>query len=360
MKMTSHERVLRALTHREADRVPRTESFWPETIPLWREQGMPPRTDPWEEFDFDINGAGWVNHEAHPGRRDVLAEDEERVTFRDGHGALLRYWKNKSGTPEHIAFTVDSRTAWGAHREAMMAVPVASRVNTAYALEQQTASRRRNLWFAWTGVECFEMAKDILGHETLCMAMLDDPDWIADVLMALTRLALRALDHLEASGIRFDGAWMYGDIAYNHGPFVSPRLYRELVAPAHAEHLNWFRQRGLPVIYHTDGDFRSLIPALLDNGVSCFQPLEAKAGLDVRELKRDIGGSVALMGNIDATVLVTNDRDAIEAEIASKVPVAMRGGGYIYHSDHSIPPDVTWRTYRFLMERLEQYGRYDS
>jgi len=356
--MTSRERVDRALSRREADRVPRAESFWPETIPLWRAQGMPDGADPAELFGYDITGAGWVNHEARPGYIEVLSENDEWVTRKDGHGAILRYWKHKSGTPEHVAFTVDSREAWEAHKRALLEVPIGNRVDADGVLAAQASARERGQWFCWGGVECFEMAKDIIGHERMCTAGLDDPEWMADVYMTLADLAVEALDHLESRGVTYDGAWMYGDIAYNHGPFLSPRMYRDLVMPAHARQMGWFKERGLKLIYHTDGDFRPLIPSFLEDGIDCFQPLEAKAGIDVRELKPRYGDRVAFMGNIDVMVLLTNDREAIEAEVAAKVPLAMQGGGYIYHSDHSIPPGVTWDTYRFLMSLLDRYGRF--
>ena len=92
----------------------------------------------------------------------------------------------------------------------------------------------------------------------------------------------------------------------------------------------------MPVIYHTDGDFRRDPAELIEIGIDCFQPLEAKAHMDLRELKPMYGDKVTLMGNIDVMVLISNDRARIEAEVAAKIPLAKKCGGYIYHSDHSI------------------------
>jgi uroporphyrinogen decarboxylase len=356
--LTSRERVDLALRREPADRVPRAESFWPETIPLWRSQGLSPDTDLAARFGYDIVGAGWVDHQARPGFVEVVEETPQWVTRRDGNGAILRYWKNKSGTPEHVRFTVDSTDKWQALKKDLLAVPTARRVDTEGTLRAMHAAREASRWFCWASVECFEVAKDVVGHEILCCAMAEDPEWARDIYETETDVALRTLDHLEQSGVEYHGAWIYGDIAYNHGPFCSPRMYRELVMPAHARLVNWFKARGLPVIYHTDGDFRPLIPPMLEIGIDCFQPLEAKAGVDVRELKPRYGDRVALMGNIDIMTLITNDLEAVEAEVAAKIPIAKEGGGYIYHSDHSIPPGVTWQTYQFLMDRVESHGRY--
>ncbi len=356
--MTSRERVNRTLARQKADRIPRADSFWPETIPGWHTQGLDATVDVGELFDFDIVCAGWPNTSARIGYLETVGEDEETITRKDGHGAILRYWKQKSGTPEHIGFTVNDRASWELYKAEMMAVPLIDRVNPASVLEVQARARSQGKWFGWHGLEVFEAAKESVGHERLCTAMADDPDWAKDVYDTYAELTVRLLDFLEAGGAVYDGAWVYGDIAYNHGPFVSPKMYRQMVFPAKKRIIGWFKDRGLPVIFHTDGDFRPLIPGFLETGMDCFQPLEAKANIDVRELKPLWGDKVAFMGNIDATVLITNDFERIEAEVTSKVLTAREGGGYIYHSDHSIPPEVNWETYRFLMGLIDRHGRF--
>jgi len=357
-KLCGRERVNLALEHREADRVPRAESFWPETIPLWQQQGLEVGVDVADLFEFDIMGAGWVSHEAQPGFLSTIDETNEWWVRKDGNGAILRYWKHKSGTPEHIAFTVDTRDKWEKHKAQMLAAPPGSRVDVFSALRRMYEARAKGRWFCWTGVECYETAKDIFGHYQLSIIMAEDPEWAKDIFDTEAELAVRVLDFLEKSGIEFDGAWMYGDIAYNHAPFFSPRMYRQQIMSAHARQIKWFKDRGQKVIYHTDGDFRLIMPMLIDIGVDCFQPLEAKAHMDVRELKPTMGNRASLMGNIDIMVLITNDRDVVEREVVNKIPMAKKGGGYIYHSDHSIPPGVRWETYQYLMELLDQYGRY--
>ncbi|NIM71365.1 MAG: hypothetical protein GTO48_13190, partial [Xanthomonadales bacterium] len=44
-EMTSHERFRRMYEHREADRVPITDSPWPATVERWRREGMPKEAD---------------------------------------------------------------------------------------------------------------------------------------------------------------------------------------------------------------------------------------------------------------------------------------------------------------------------
>jgi uroporphyrinogen decarboxylase len=110
---------------------------------------------------------------------------------------------------------------------------------------------------------------------------------------------------------------------------------------------------------HSDGDIRRLIPRLIDAGIQVLQPLEAKAHLDVRELKREYGRDLTFMGNIDVQKMSAS-RAELEEEVRTKLEVAKQGGGYIYHSDHSVPPTVPLEKYVYLMELLHTYGSYGT
>ena len=63
------------------------------------------------------------------------------------------------------------------------------------------------------------------------------------------------------------------------------------------------------------------------------------------------------MGNIDVQKM-SGSATEIEEEVRSKLAVAMKGGGYIYHSDHSVPPTVSFEDYCRLMSLLDRYGSY--
>jgi uroporphyrinogen-III decarboxylase len=87
--------------------------------------------------------------------------------------------------------------------------------------------------------------------------------------------------------------------------------------------------------------------------------MEAKAGNDVVQFANEYGDQLSYMGNIDVTVLNTNDRQRVREEIVRKLE-AMRQMRipYIFHSDHSIPPDVRYDTYCYALELLREYGDY--
>jgi len=64
------------------------------------------------------------------------------------------------------------------------------------------------------------------------------------------------------------------------------------------------------------------------------------------------------MGGIDVRAMAHPDPAMIEREISTKIPFAKKGGGYIYHSDHSVPSSVSFEQYRRVIELVRKYGAY--
>jgi uroporphyrinogen decarboxylase len=370
--LTSHERVARCLRRQPHDRVPIFDAWWRETeqdyvaaigdpnlgcgIESFPREPRPDRLTLWEYFDMDLMQVGWPDQRLRLIPPEVLEETEDWVLQRDGNEAVMRWWKHKMGTPEHVAFGIDSPEKWAKVRELL--VPSKERIRWSEFMPRYRRARQDKRFICYCAVEVIESAKDSLGHEQMCRAMIKQPEWVHDVFATYTRFSIEMFRLFEAEGGPCDGAFIYGDIAYKNGPFMSPRHYREFVLPYHKQFFDEFHRRNMPVIFHSDGDIRLLLPHLIEAGVDVIQPMETRAGMDVRELAPQYGDRLGFFGNIDVTVLATNDRQQIRRELLAKMTAGMRYQGYLYHSDHSIPPGVTLETYRWLIEEVRRIGQY--
>jgi len=114
----------------------------------------------------------------------------------------------------------------------------------------------------------------------------------------------------------------------------------------------------LPVVLHSDGFIEPLLPLLVEAGIDCLQPIEVKAGVDLLRLKKLYGDRLALIGGMDVRALETNDKRAVDAELASKLAAAMAGSGYILQVDHSVSSKVEYDTYRYFVEQGLRLGTY--
>jgi len=96
----------------------------------------------------------------------------------------------------------------------------------------------------------------------------------------------------------------------------------------------------------------------IEAGFSCLQPLETKSGMDLFELKKEYGEYITLMGGIDVRAMALGG-EALEKEVIDKITFAKNGGGYIYHSDHSVPDNVNFANYSKVISLVKEHGTYN-
>ena len=210
-----------------------------------------------------------------------------------------------------------------------------------------------NYWY----LEPFELVWRFMGFKETLMLLAQDPGLASELFEACADQIIGSFDEAVSMGVEFDGNFVGGDLAGKNGPLFSPEMYRELLLPHHKRIFHYFNKKSVPTIYHGDGDERLLLDLLLEAGIVGIHPLEVKAGMDVREIKKRYHGRLVLLGGIDVRAL-SGTKDDIEKELESKLPVAMEGGGYIYCVDHSVAPTVSLENYEYALELVREIGRY--
>ncbi|MEA3403976.1 MAG: uroporphyrinogen decarboxylase family protein [Armatimonadota bacterium] len=354
MAVTSRERVLAALSHREADRVPIDDSPWATTIRRWRREGLPEGVSPAEYFGYEFSGVGADLSLRMP--TEVVEETDEYTIAWNANGALRKNFKHSTSTPECIDFRIKTSADWYAWKEEMEVGR--DRINWEGGLRAQRAAREGGLWFPYRAATGYDKTQGVVGSERLLIAMAQEPHWPADMYMTWSDMIVETAQMMMDGGFEFDGAFLYDDMGYRNGPLFSPQMYRDICQPAHAKACEFFHGYGLKVILHSCGCVAPLVPDIIDAGFDCLQPLEVKAGMDLVELKQQYGQELAFMGGIDVRAMADPDPRVIEEEIATKIEFAKRRGGYIYHSDHSVPDNVSFQRYGYVIELVHKHGQY--
>jgi len=98
---------------------------------------------------------------------------------------------------------------------------------------------------------------------------------------------------------------------------------------------------------------------LIDAGFDCLQALEVKAGVDLGHLVREYGRDLCFMGGVDVRTFFAEDEAEMAGEIKKKLEIGMANpGGYVFHSDHSIPTQVSFERYGRAVELVREWGVY--
>ncbi len=359
MAMTSQERMRRMLARKPADRIGVYEHFWGDTISLWTRQGhIKPGECLEDHFEYDLQSFWPFTFTAKLDFEPVTVEEtEETILARDGNGALLRRSKTHDTTPEHVDFWVKDRAGWEEHIKPFLTADRA-RINFEGYRAAKRAAAEKGRFFVWAGVGVFELMHPVCGHEYMLMGMAMDPEWVGEMVETFSRVTVELMEILFAEEGWPDGFWFYEDMGFKGRPFISLPMYRDIIQPGHKHAIGFVKSRNLPVIMHSCGYVEPLVPGMIESGVDCLQVIEVKAGMDLLRLYREYGDRLSFMGGMDVRVLYGNDKEAINRELSSKIPVVKQGFGYALHSDHSIPNQVEYETYRYFVDRGLELGRY--
>ena len=352
--MTSRERVRMALAHRAPDRVPVHDSPWRATLSRWHREGLPEEIPVQEYFGYELSGCGADLSPRFPIR--VLDRNETFIVETTSTGGVRKNFRDYSTTPEVIDWPIRGREDWDRIKRRLE--PDYTRVDWVSSRTGFERAREEGKFITFNAAMGYDMFQSYIKTEDLLVALVTEEDRVREMFRTHAALLVAVADMMIRKGFDFDGAFLFNDMGYRNGPLFSPETYRRTLLETDQMVCGFFHSHGMPVILHSCGDVRKLIPSLIEAGFDCLQPLEVKAGMDLRELKPLYGDRMAFMGGIDVRAMASDDPCLIEEEIRGKFEVAKRGGGYIYHSDHSIPKNVSLEQYRRVMALVKKHGRY--
>lgn len=353
--MDSRTRIRMALEHQQADRIPIHDSPWRATLSRWHQEGLPEEIPVEEYFGYELRSFGADLSPRFPLK--VLERDQTYILETTPTGGVRRNFRDYSTTPEVVDWPLKTKEDWPAIRSRL--TPDFTRVDWVSCRAGFQRAREEGKFITFNAGMGYDLMQTYMKTDELLVAMITEPEWVSEVFRVHAELLVAMARMMIEAGFDFDGAFLFNDMGYRNGLLFSPEIYRRTLLETDQMVCEFFHGHDMPIILHSCGCVKELIPDLIRAGFDCLQPLEVKAGMDLRELKPLYGDRLAFMGGIDVRAMAADDPGLLEAEIAGKIGVAKQGGGYIYHSDHSIPKNVSFGQYRRVMELVAQHGQYN-
>ena len=363
---TSREVVDSLLRGKPADRVGLSDHPWGDTLRKWADEEGYPKNDegnpvgPVGHFGFDIAGAGgWFDAMPQRGFSEIVEETDDWKSVLNGAGATLKWWKNKSGTPQHIDFRMTSREVWDRDYRPHLLGLDRERLKVDDTRKGLERIRGEGRWAQYGGLFLWELMRCSMGDICMFESLALDPDWIHDYNRVYTdfyKAHFRVL--IEEAG-KPDGVWIYEDLGYRNGLYCSPATLEALIFPYYKEIVDFFHEYDLPVVLHACGNITQAVPLVVAAGFDGLNPMEAKAGCDALAFAAEYGDKLAFFGGLDARVLESGDRDLIRRE-TTKIVVGMkeRGARYVFGSDHSVSTNVRLADFEYAIEVYREHMAY--
>jgi uroporphyrinogen decarboxylase len=189
--------------------------------------------------------------------------------------------------------------------------------------------------------------------EQFSIDLHEHPERLHEVANAKTRVAIDTFNRLADAGADF--IHVVNDVAFNAGPFIAPRYFREFVTPYLAQQVQHIKDLGVIPFVHTDGNIMSILDDYLSLGAACFQSVDPMAGMDIAEMKRRCYGRMALMGNVQCNLLQDGPLDAIRQSALYCLQHGAPGGGYIFGTSNTIFPGMPLQHYEYMLSVYREF-----
>ncbi|MFP4384782.1 MAG: uroporphyrinogen decarboxylase family protein [Spirochaetia bacterium] len=213
-------------------------------------------------------------------------------------------------------------------------------------------------------IALFGGVRSSFGHLYMLGGMLNLTESIYDRTDFLKQLIKASTDYWTRTGLRLielgvDALYVANDMGMNNSTIISPEHLRALFLPPFKEQLETWKEAGGKIILHSCGDIRSLLPDLAEMEIDGLNNLQEKAGMDIGEVKKQYGNKWTLIGNVDATDVMTSEHpEKIEEAVDSLLRRAASGGGLIAATDHSFHKGIPLENVFRFIEYVRKMGRY--
>ena len=366
--MQTPREVIQALFNRDkADRVGLRDSPWGDTLTKWIGQGYPTDDEerplkPDDHFGWDMVGVGGFQWKAKLEDDVVVEETDEWRVVRDGNGASFKWWKNKSGTPEHVDFLMANRGVWEAVYKPHLVGSARERATPEVVKGIGEAIERVHGEGKWGDMGMrglWENMRGAFGDIILYENMLLDPEWIRDYCRTYTDLYIEEMQIAFDEAGKPDGVWFFDDLGYRGATFCRPELFGELIFPFYAELIDFLHGHELKVTLHTCGYTESVMHLIAGVGFDGLHPMEVKAGNEPLHMADAYADKLVFIGGLDAQILESHDRDLIKTEVGGYIDgMKQRGARLVFGSDHSLSTNIDYDDFRFALEVYREHMAY--
>jgi len=150
------------------------------------------------------------------------------------------------------------------------------------------------------------------------------------------------------------------DLGMDSGPFMSPEIYRKLFKPRHKMLCDFVKKHSkMHTFIHSCGSIYQLIPDLIEAGIEIINPVQTNAkDMEPEKLKKEFGSDVTFWGGGADTRAVLNRAkpNEVKEHVKRRLEIFSKGGGFVFNTVHNILPDVPPENILAMFEAIEEFN----
>ncbi|MGD8406003.1 MAG: uroporphyrinogen decarboxylase family protein [Anaerolineales bacterium] len=205
------------------------------------------------------------------------------------------------------------------------------------------------------GFALFERAWALRGFDTFLLDMALDPDFVEELLERVLEIQLILIRRFIDLGV--DGGYFGDDYGAQENMLFSPKMWRTFIKPRLAQMFAPFRETGLPISMHSDGQIQAIIPDLIEIGLTALNPVQPEV-LDHKWLKSTFGNNLAYYGGISTqTVLPYGAPEDVRNAVRDCIKqLSPDGTGLVIAPSHRMMTDIPLENIDALLNAFSRLG----
>lgn len=203
------------------------------------------------------------------------------------------------------------------------------------------------------GFALFERAWSLRGFDQFLVDLVTNPTWAEELLERITVIQLVLAERFVELGV--DGGYFGDDYGAQKSLLFSPKLWRQFFKPRLAGMFAIFRDAGLPVILHSDGEIWPILPDLVEIGLTCLNPVQPEV-LEHGRLFKEFGTQLSFYGGLSTQTVMPagTPAEVKQATTACIRALAPDGTGLVLGPSHRMQSDIPVGNVLAMLEGLRK------
>lgn len=195
------------------------------------------------------------------------------------------------------------------------------------------------------GCNLFEWGTFLRRMDNFLMDIYTEEDQVRSLVEQLMDRHLATLEKVcESVGDIVDIVRFGDDLGMDTGMFMSREKYQSLFKPYHTKLNEYVHEHSsMKTLLHSCGSLYPIIPDLIEAGYDILNPVQTSAyQMDSAVLKREFGKDITFWGGGCNTRTILNHATPKEVyeHCRRMIDIFNRDGGYVFNQEHNILPDV--------------------
>lgn len=204
--------------------------------------------------------------------------------------------------------------------------------------------------------------KGIRSFEDWLMAHMLYPEYIEEVFEMQIQAMLKNLEiYRQAVGDRIQIVWISGtDFGTQNGEFFRLDVFRELYKPYYQRINDWVHKNTpWKTFFHCCGSIVNYLDDFVEMGVDILNPVQLSAkGMDPHVLKEKYGDKLVFWGGgVDTQqTLPFGTPEEVKAQVKERLEILSKGGGYVFAPIHNVVAKTPVENLIAMYEAVKEFN----